>query len=197
MSASPAAINTISALVAIFLFLPTIAHGQPATGPAASCANRFPYEPKQFLEKLLTVAEEADPYSIPAKFQLIFGMKFSAADVKDAQSFSYETTACEWYTHVQIGTSSNLSLARGVRVFLSLGEFHIPLRFGNAHHDECLSITVASNSVTAAGWKGGSIELPAVVWLYRKGHTALEIRAVGSGAPDGGPCVTEMVVAYH
>ena len=197
MSASPAAINTISALVAIFLFLPTIAHGQPATGPAASCANRFPYEPKQFLEKLLTVAEEADPYSIPAKFQLIFGMKFSAADVKDAQSFSYDATACEWYTHVQIGTSSNLKVSGGTRVFLSVGEFQKPLRFGDAHRDECLSREVASNSIVAAGWTGGPIENPVVFWAYGKGHTRLEIMVKGGTTPNGVMCVTEILVRYQ
>lgn len=197
MSARLAVINAMSAWVTFFVLLPTIAHGQPTPGPVTSCTNRFPYGPRQFLEKFLTVAEEADPYSTAAKFQLIFNMKFSASDVKDAQSFHYHVAACEWYTHVQIETSSNLNVSRGVRVLLSVGEFHKPLRFGDAHHDECLSIEVASNSVSASGWKGGPIELPAVVWIYRKGHTALEIRAVGSGAPNGGPCVTEMEVAYH
>ena len=176
--------------------LSVIAHGQPSN-QVTSCTNKFPYGPKKFLEKLVAVAEEADPYSVPGKFQLIFGMKFSVADVKDAQSFFYAATACEWYTHVQIGTSSNLKVSGGTRVFLSVGEFQKPLRFSDAHRDECLSREVASNSIVAAGWTGGAIETPVVFWAYGKDHMRLEIMVKGGTTPNGVMCVTEILVRYQ
>jgi hypothetical protein len=178
------------------LALPAIAHSQRATDASVSCVIRFPYKPEQFLEKFLTVAEETDPYTVPEKFKLAFHMKLPTAVVSDPLTFSYDATACEWYTRVHIGSPANLKLSRAARVVVIVGDLLHPLRFGDPQRDECLSSEVANNQILEDGWKGGPLESAIITWVYGRDHALLQFLANGSKAPNGVACVTEMAVYY-
>jgi hypothetical protein len=195
MNAGTAAINAMSAWVTLFVFLPTIAHGQPATGPAAPCANRFPYGPQQFLKKLLAVADEADPDAVPAKFQNAFGMKFRPAITKCPQTQFYTVTKCDWYAHVIIVTVADPKLSEEARAFVVLGDPPLPLSFGDLVRGECLSSTFAEKSLTASGWEGGVTLGEFVTWVYRRGHTKLDFDATRV-TPDR-DCISTIKIFYQ
>ena len=189
--------KAIFAWVTVFFVLPAVVHGQQAKGPPASCIDRFPYGAKLFLERLLMVADEADPYAVPAKFQQVFGVHLPRAIVRDGQTFAYDAMRCDWYAPVHSGTIGDPKLADGVRVFLVVGDMPKPLLFEGSGHDECLSSELADRSITASGWKGGPIVDESVSWEYRKGHTRLNFEANGRVTPDSVACVTEIFIRYQ
>ena len=188
--------KAILAWAAVFVVLPAVVHCQQAKGPGASCIDRFPYGPKQFLERLLTVADEADPYAVPAKFQQVFGMKLPRATVQNAQAFTYDVMRCDWYTPVHTGTMSS-KFADSAQVFLIVGDMPKPLLFSASGRDECLSSELTDRSMTASGWKGGPIAANSPYWEYRKGGTRFNFQANRGVTPDGVACVTAIFIRYQ
>ena len=134
----------------------------------------------------MLVANEADPYAVPARFEQAFDMKLHPYGQASARSFIYQTSSgsCEWYTQVHIYSSSDLKISGGVRVQLGMGAIAQPLTFDDPREAECLS-TESIDRVLA----GGRLERPArgleiVLWSYRKGRTAIEFLPNGSADPE-------------
>ena len=198
MSASPAPINTISALVAIFVFPPTIAHGQPATGPAASCGNRFPYGPESFLEKLLIVANESEAAAVPATFQRVFNMKLRKTPATgDSLIFGYGATSCEWYARILIIWTRDANLSAGIPAYVRIGDLPKPLLFDGPLRDNCLSVELADRSLKSSGWKDGiTAEADVAMWIYAKSHAELTLFVTGA-ADRSMRCVSELSLIYR
>ena len=188
---------TIAAL-AFSIALPVVAHSQRAASPATGCVDPFPYEPRQFLEKLLVVADEVDPYAVPAKFQQVFAMKLRVkAREADPQFPIYTVTECEWYTRVLIASVVDRRLSPKSRVVLLIGNVPQELTFRDSRRGECLSSEIADKSLVASGWSGGIVRSEKITWIYRKGRAELSFAA--NGIKPGGivACVSVINIRYQ
>jgi hypothetical protein len=189
----PVAINALSVWVAISVSLATISHGQPETGPAASCTKRFPYGAERFLEKLIVVADEVNPDSVVNTFQHVFDVSLRVVEKIDYQLRIYNAAGCEWYAHVVIGTGLDQKVSGGERVVLILGDFPSPLLFGS-HGDECLSSKLADKLLTASSWKE---RLLSGELVYRKGSTKFEYFASGKMRADDDSCISSITIRFR
>ena len=190
--------QAILAWAAMLIVLPAIAQGQPATGSSASCTNRFPYGPENFLEKLLIVANESDAAAVPATFQRVFDTKLRKAPTTgNSKTFSYEATSCEWYARILIIWTRDENLSAGIPAFLRIGNLAKPLLFDGPLRDNCLSVELADRSLKSSGWKGGiTAEADAAMWVYAKSQAELTIFVTGS-ANLGMRCVSELSLIYR
>jgi hypothetical protein len=179
--------------------LPVVAYSQQAASPATACATPFPYGPKQFLEKLLVVADETDPQAVAAKFQQVFTTKLRIETRAGDPHFpTYEATWCEWYAPVAIVSVVETGQSPQVRTLLSVGSRPRTLRFRGPGAEECLSPGLARESLAAAGWQGGVVPTDKINWLFRKGQARLSFAAIGVQLAGGVvACVSEMSIRYH
>lgn len=179
----------------VLFIAPRVAYGGAATAEATSCAKLFPYEPEQFLAKLLAVSDETDLYAVPATFQHAFEMKLPHAIIKDAKTFAYDALPCEWYARVHVMSVDERKPGSATRAYLSIGELPQPLLFGESN--ECLSSDLATKSVEANGWHGGLLPGEVVAWGYRKGHALINFIPVGKVTPSGSDCVSNITVIFY
>jgi hypothetical protein len=162
-----------------------------------SCMKHFPYTPEEFMRKLLLVANEADPYAVPAKFEQAFDVKLHPYGTASPRQFIYKSPeSCEWYTQVRVSTSGDLKITAGTRVFLEIGTNEQSLNFGDPHGAQCLSTELVDRALKADGWSGGPVVWEIVTWGYRKGRAKIGFLPGGSTTPDGPRCLNEVTVGY-
>jgi hypothetical protein len=178
------------------------ARAQAASMPTAGeklCMRNFPYSAEEFLKKLLLVANEADPYTVPAAFEQSFDMKLHPYGQVAPREFIYQTlpTACEWYAQVHIYTSSDLKVSEGVRVQLGMGAIAQPLTFDAPSGVECLSTEAIARILQADGWSARHVEWEITLSIYSKGRTTIEFLPNGRQTPNGPACLTQLTVNYR
>ena len=162
--------------------------------------KQFPDSPGEFLKKLLLVANEADPYAVPVRFEQAFDMNLHPYGQASAREFIYQTLpgSCEWYTQVHIHSSSNLKISEGVRVQLGMGAIAQPLTFvDDPRGAECLSTESIDRVLQADGWSAQHVEWEITLSIYSRGRTTIEFLPNGSRTPNGPECLTQLTVSYR
>jgi hypothetical protein len=195
----PASTPTANATRPVQVASPSNAASVPGGQTGETCMKSFPYSAAEFLRKLLLVANEADPYAVPARFEQAFDMKLHPYGQASARSFIYQTSSgsCEWYTQVHINSSSDLKISGGVRVQLGMGAIAQPLTFDDPRAAECLSTESIDRVLQADGWSAQHVDWEIVLWSYRKGRTTIQFLPNGSRTPNGPECLTELTVSYR
>lgn len=161
--------------------------------------KNFPYSAGEFLRKLLLVANEADPYAVPARFEQDFDMKLHPYGQVSPREFIYQTLpgSCEWYTQVHIHSNSDLKISEGVRVQVGMGAIAQPLTFDDPRGAECLSTESIDRVLQVDGWSARHVEWEIALSIYSKGRPTIEFLPNGSQTPNGPECLTQLTVSYR
>jgi hypothetical protein len=175
----------------------------PATSKTTACTRRFPYSPDEFLEKLLKVTDEHDPFAVPTKFEDIFSVKLAGTRSTEGRTFAY-LKKCGWYAAVDIATADIPRLGESPETIEVVMRIEATpqgsiLRFRRGKI--CLRPDGLDAALKADGWSGGRGMLDGAM-IYKKVDTVFVSAFFGThrfrqevhGAPQS--CVERLQLTF-